>query len=169
MNTTVTLFKNEPTGDLLYADDEITVTKSRIQVEMTSYVSNSIMSFHLHEDAQLPWRGWVGMGSIVLAMLVLLIYLYIGKISIVTYVLTYIVLIIVGLMVALYLVWEPKQYKLDLTLTDGKTVSILRRRKKQIYEIHEAIKKSVAHAHQDRRLTDPGNRDNPLAITTSTF
>jgi len=159
-----TLFYSDPANNLLYRDPEIVVTMGRIEVEGTSYVTKYISSMQLLEAH--PWRkqGWIGLCFCAIGALALLIYLYLGKIAISTYVVSYLILVILAITITLYLIMGSALYGLEISLINGQKRTIHRNKQAQINEIHSAMKQAIAYTRQDQAISvhSPTNLAEPI-------
>jgi len=165
-----TLYYSEPINNLLYSDEEITITTARIEVEGASYVAKYISSVKLHEENPTRKHGLLGLVVCAIGSLFLLIYLYIGKISVGVYVVIYLILVILSIMITLYLILAPAVYKLELSLINGQSLTILRSNLSQMNEIHAAIKDAIAYTRMERAapMQSAAIYAEPV-VTTNTF
>lgn len=145
---------SETLSNLLYRDDEVIVTSGRVEMQGVSCASKYISSISMHEDKPSRMQGWMGMGACGIASLALLLYLYLGKISVEVYIVAYLIVVVLAALVTIHLLLVNAYYKVQFDLINGQTFEISRNSEFQIREIHGAIKEALARSRQDPKQHD---------------
>lgn len=143
----------------LLQEGSITITRARIQIEQTSHAVKYLATV-THSETHPP-RGEAkfAFGICLFALLVLIVYLILGKVSLYGF-LVLAALVIIGATIAAVVLWlHPSNYELDLTMINGEKVKISNASERHIQRVHNALKTAIALNRQDQETENGSTLD----------
>lgn len=137
----------------LLQEEGITVTRARIQIEQTSHAVKYLATVTLNETHPPRSEARFALGICLFAVLVLIIYLILGKVSVYGF-FVLAILVLIGAGIAAAVLWlHPSNFSLDLGMINGEKVQINSTSERHIHRVHNAIKTAIALNRQDQETT----------------
>lgn len=138
----------------LLREENIVITCGRIQIDKTSHAVKYLATVALSESHPPRGEARFAFGICLFALLVLIVYLILGKVSLYGF-LVLAVLVTIGAAVAAVVLWlHPSSFTLDLTMINGEKVQINSSSERHIHRVLNAINTAIALNRQDQETTN---------------